>query len=105
MDGYQPRYETQSDGSFRIVAVPGRGLVWVSFAPDRYRFGIGVESIELFKQNEFIWQVYQPAPSPDLLRAVSQVDIPERGMTDPLDLKLDPGQDVHVFVVDPDGTV
>jgi hypothetical protein len=44
--GGTPSHFTQRDGSFQLVAVPGRSLIAVRGSEDKYRMGVGADKLE-----------------------------------------------------------
>lgn len=104
LQGYESRYETKSNGSYRVVAVPGQAIVSASCMLPGYRSGSGFDKIELFKQKNAFVQLYQPAPYENGTSAVITVDVPENGDVIHADLQVDPGESIDVRVVNSDGT-
>lgn len=106
IEGYQSRYENRPDGTYRIVGVPGPAIVWAWCLLDRYRTGAGSENIEALKEQggDVISRIYQPLPSPKIATAIAQVEVSAGAASATADLVLDPGQNIHINIVDPDGT-
>jgi hypothetical protein len=66
--------------------------------------GAGFDAIELFKRNDAVTQLYQPAPYKNVTSAVIEVDVPVNGDVIHADLQIDPGESIDVRVVNSDGT-
>ena len=104
LQGYQSRYETKSNGVYRLVAVPGKAIVGAWCMLPGYRAGAGFDAIDVLKKNDAVGQLYQPAPYRDGTSAVIEVDVPEHGDVIRADLQIDPGESIDVRVVNSDGT-
>jgi len=94
------RYRTDADGRYRVVGLPGRGVVAVHTDDRSYRAGVGAEGISgaepgnLATYNRIFPQNYQG------LRAV---DVPEVAGEFTCDLTLDPGLSIAVRIQDERG--
>ena len=100
----QDRHRTQVDGSYRVVALPGRGIVCVVGISDAYPGGQGYEMIEGVEDREAFEKyggVFTPTrKSPT---AVREVNPGLGGLEVVCDFALDQGQTVTLQTVDPDG--
>ncbi|HEV3446224.1 MAG TPA: sigma-70 family RNA polymerase sigma factor [Gemmataceae bacterium] len=109
IDGHQSRYETRPDGSYRVVAVPGKAIVGAWCMIDGYRKGIGFDEIPVFKDKKGpippVFQLYQQAPYRQGTNVVKEVDVPEGGQSVTCDLQIDKGETLKVTISDPDGNV
>jgi RNA polymerase sigma factor (sigma-70 family) len=92
---------TAPDGTYKFVAAPGKAIVAVQNWSGRYLRGVGVDAIPALQPNQFL--LYQPAPPPNLLNAVTEIDIPETTPAATVDFQLDPGHTARVNIIDPDG--
>ena len=99
------RYKTKSDGSYRLVGLPGRAIVGV--APgDRlpYRFGYGSEAIKGMNERGHFATWWNPGPpGKDWPMSMKEINPAEGSDVVHVDLELDPGATVRVRVVDPEG--
>jgi hypothetical protein len=106
-DGYQSRYRTGADGSFRLPGLPGRAIVGAnadSSSGKTYRGGLGSESIEgLDKSGHF--ETFRNPINPGVKwpHAMMEIDPPDGATTVRVDLALDPGATVRFRVVDTEG--
>ena len=101
----QDRYKTKSDGTYRLVGLPGRAMVGVA-PSDRvpYRFGYGSEAIKGMDERGQFATWWNPFPAgktwPLSMKEINPVEGTEAVH---VDLELDPGASVRVRVVDPEG--
>jgi protocatechuate 3,4-dioxygenase beta subunit len=97
----QDRYHTAADGSYRVVALPGRGIIGVGAVRDAYPGGQGYDEIADLKDHDS-YRKYNSAlaPSQKYPTAVKEVDVPETGAGAVCDFVLDPGRRVTLRVVD-----
>ena len=101
-----PRYRTDAAGRFRVVALPGRGVVTARTDSGAYRVGVGAEAIpaaaprgqavpgQLATYDRIFTNRYQ---------AIRAVDIPPGTETFDRDLPVDPGGSVTLRLVDEAG--
>jgi hypothetical protein len=105
VDGEDNERWTQEDGSFRIVGLPGRAIVggWGAAGDNRYRVGVGASEIQgMNTSGWFPTYGYWAAGSkwPDVLKEIN----PREGTEEVhCDLVFDPGQIIHVSLVDRNG--
>jgi hypothetical protein len=103
--------QTDNDGQYAVVGLPGRGIVTVEYwggGLTRYLRGIGAEKIPEYRDavggNKRLDQV---APRKlhllDPYHALAAVDPPDGAESFPLNFQLDPGQTLSGVVLDPDG--
>ena len=94
------QYATEPDGTYRVVGLPGRGLVGAHAAgkSDQYLRGIGYKG----DQTQLIG-VAVPHDRPWLFNALMEIDAPADSPTFHRDLALERGLVQAVRVVDPDG--
>ncbi|SIO61105.1 Signal transducer regulating beta-lactamase production, contains metallopeptidase domain [Singulisphaera sp. GP187] len=103
--GYQDRYQSKADGTYRLVGLPGRAIVGaVVFTGKPYRRGAGAESIQGMNEHGHFATVHNPITAsryfPDSMKEIEPAEDTE--VVD-LDLTLDPGAKIHLRVVDPQG--
>ena len=104
VDGFRGRYRTKPDGTFRIVGLPGRGLVGVeSFG--EYHQGAGCDPAwELNEDGELLFlRQSVRSPSPTWPTAMCLVEIPAYAASVDCELSLESGQTVTLDLVDPQG--
>jgi hypothetical protein len=106
MDGDEDLQWTRPDGRFRLVGLPGRAIVgvWAANVDSKYRSGVGAAEIRgLKKDGQFpTYREVIPAGTkwPDVLKEIN----PREGVEEVhCDLVLDPGQTMHVSLVDSKG--
>jgi beta-lactamase regulating signal transducer with metallopeptidase domain len=94
------QYVSEPDGTYRVVGLPGRGLVGAHAMgmSDQYLRGIGYKG----DQRELIG-VAVPHDRPWLFNALMEIDAPAAAPTFHRDLALERGLVQTVRVVDPDG--
>jgi RNA polymerase sigma factor (sigma-70 family) len=106
--------QTDNEGRFRMVVVPGRGVLGATALGEqqgRYRTGVGgdkIEGLSRIQRNVFAVpfgaQGFPPAEqaSPDQFDILAEVKA-EKGASVKCDLELDPGRTLTVQVRGPDG--
>jgi beta-lactamase regulating signal transducer with metallopeptidase domain len=105
LDGYQERYRTRPDGSFRLVGLPGHAIVGARTPEEsRYRAGFGASKIGgMDKDGRFdtyFNPVYACRTWPDTMQEIN----PREGVDEvKCDLVFDPGQTIHAYLVDGKG--
>jgi protocatechuate 3,4-dioxygenase beta subunit len=103
-DDIQDRYRTRADGTYRLVALPGRGIVGVESISDACPGGQGYDAIpgiEDRKAFEKFGGVF--APTRKFPTAVKEIH-PKLGEREVIcDFALQPGRTVTLRVVDPSG--
>src|SRR5262249_33975820 len=99
--GIKTRYKTDREGRFRVVGLPGRGVVTAHTDDRSYRVGMGAETIEgrtkldqLLTYDHIFTTLYQ---------GIREVNLPEGETLFSCDLVLDPGRRMKVRLVDPAG--
>lgn len=99
----QDRYRTAEDGTYRVVVLPGRGVVAADAIMDAYPGGQGYEQIpELRDRNSFMKFGGVP-PSPKFPTAVKELTIDENDLETACDFALESGRSLTLSVVDPEG--
>ncbi len=100
------RYRTDRDGRYRVVGLPGRGIVAVKSFDGSYRMGVGVDRLSQPPGRQdgraFGLPTYNQM-NPWEFHAVSEVDPPAEAEDVHLDLTLQPGRSLTVQLVDPEG--
>jgi protocatechuate 3,4-dioxygenase beta subunit len=104
VDGEDRPTWTWEDGTFRIVGLPGRAIVggWTASA-ERYRRGVGASEIQGINKNGWFptYGYFQAGNKwPDVLKEIN----PREGDEEiHCDLVFDPGETVHVSLIDRNG--
>lgn len=106
--GYQHRYRTRPDGTFRIVGLPGRGIVGAETfgAPTGapYRGGAGSERIAgIDEDGTFPTYVGPLAASNQWPNAMAEINPTAEDDSVAVVLKADPGKSIRIRVTDPNG--
>jgi protocatechuate 3,4-dioxygenase beta subunit len=100
------RYRTDVDGHYRVVGLPGRGIVAVKTFDTTYKVGVGVDRLSVQPgtrpDRNFGLPTYN-AMNPREFEAVAEVDPPAGAVGASRDILLERGISLTVQVVDPDG--
>ena len=103
----QNRYQTDNDGRYTLVGVPGRGLVEVAsvLLPRAYPPGQGLREIaDLPTTREFIRVAgSQDPPDPNRTPAAKEMHIGQQDVQVQADIELESGKQLSLNVVDPEG--
>jgi beta-lactamase regulating signal transducer with metallopeptidase domain len=103
-DGYQGRYESRGDGSYRLVGLPGRAIVGAECDLREYRVGVGADAIhDPLKEKHFDTYANPIHPGPSWPHVMKEINLPADAQSATVDLEVDPGQSMRVTMVDPDG--
>ena len=102
------RCRTDAEGRYRVVGLPGPGVVTAKGFDRSYRLGAGAEEITAIEGPQSMRLQEGTLPTynqihPDDFHAVAEVDPPADAESFSLDLTLDPGQTLTVRLEDPDG--
>jgi hypothetical protein len=101
---FQDRYLSKSDGSFRLVGLPGRAIVGAFLVNDRYMTGAGSETIRGMTKAGHFETYGHPIPAgkhwPTVMR---EIDAPAAADVIHVDLQAVVGDSVRLKVVDADG--
>ena len=93
---------TNEKGEFRIVGIPGRGILSaVGARPQDWCTSFGVEKIEAVK-NSFAFDTYDQCGFSSC-NAMAEVDVPEDGSKTSTEIQLSRGGTIRFRPVDPDG--
>jgi hypothetical protein len=100
---FDENLRTNQDGTFKIRAYPGRGIVSAG-GGHNYLEGIGADSIAGLQPNEVDETLYRPAGfSPYIRNTTIEVNVPENTGVFSCELRLKKGKSRVVMVVGPDG--
>ncbi|MCA9158860.1 MAG: hypothetical protein KDA72_11065 [Planctomycetales bacterium] len=104
---YQARYQTKSDGSFRIVVLPGRAIVGAETyggSSASYQKGIGSQNISGLNDDGTFATYRNPfVASNKFPNVMVEVDVPDTGGVADILLKAVPGVPVKVRIADGNG--
>lgn len=104
IDGGDGRVTTGPDGRFRIVGLPGRGLVGVE-APGEYYQGAGFDPSWGLNEDGavLLYGSGGREPGPSWPTAMTMLDVPADAEVQDCTVTVVPGQTVHLEVVDAEG--
>jgi RNA polymerase sigma factor (sigma-70 family) len=94
--------QTGEDGSFQLVAFPGRGLLTARGWSDHYRMGVGADAIA-GKGEHGLFGTEPYLQGSDTFHRYVEINPPEGAESISCDLLLDPGRMPRGTVVGPDG--
>ncbi len=100
------RYRTDAEGNYRVVGIPGRGIVAAHSFDGTYRMGVGVDRLSVQpgpRQDRAFGLPTYNAMNPLEYHAVAEVNPTERANVVHQDLVLEPGRSLVVQLVDPEG--
>lgn len=104
---YQDRYQSSSDGSFRIVGLPGRAIVGAAPLGDckpRYMQGAGSEAIEGMDANGLFKTFRNPVnPGRQWPAVLKEINPPSDAQSFHLDLQATQGDSVRIRIAASDG--
>jgi 5-hydroxyisourate hydrolase-like protein (transthyretin family) len=106
VDGDQSRYQSQSDGSFRLVGLPGRAVIGAVSWWKSYRQGVGYDQIDAPKYDKtdhLLTYRNSIAPSSKFPNVMQEINPPAYATEFKVDLQLDPGAVVKIRVTDATG--
>ncbi len=105
VDGFQTRYTTGADGTYKLVGMPGHAIVGVeSVGKTPYRSGVGSETIKGLDKNGSYKTWNNPIwPGRAWPNTLVEINPAEGTETLTLDAQLDPGLTLRIKVVDAEG--
>jgi RNA polymerase sigma factor (sigma-70 family) len=98
-----PGHWTRKDGTFRVVALPGRGLLGFRAQADDYRLGVGAEHIKETVGKGPLLDTLPYHLYPGNEHAVAEISPKAGDESITCDVYLDPGRTLRATAVDPDG--
>jgi RNA polymerase sigma factor (sigma-70 family) len=101
-----PYLETADDGSFQLVAFPGRGLLFARGWSDHYRMGVGTDSIKGKLKLQEKLELFDTVPhlqETDTAHTYAEINPADKAESVTCDLVLDPGPMPHGTLAGPDG--
>ncbi len=100
----QNHYRTASDGTFRLVGLPGRAIVGVLSLEGDYRQAVGADAIEGIDAKGHFPTFRNPInPSRKWPTAMKEINPAEGSDSASVDFQLDPGGHVQITILDPSG--
>jgi len=103
IDGYQSRFATKPDGTYRIVAVPGNIIVGAGVYLGGYRVGVGFDQIPAYQKPRGDRELYSSGMWREGTQVAREIQVPKDAAQANCDLEVDPGETVRVSIVMPDG--
>ncbi|MEZ6033172.1 MAG: M56 family metallopeptidase [Planctomycetaceae bacterium] len=103
VDGDQTRYQTNENGEYRLVGLPGPAVVGAESFAFPFRYGVGFDALNVPTERDAAWQTFfrNPVfPTAKWPNAVLPIDPPKDAESITLDFQLDPGNSIEVRVVD-----
>jgi beta-lactamase regulating signal transducer with metallopeptidase domain/protocatechuate 3,4-dioxygenase beta subunit len=100
------RYRTDADGRFRVVGLPGRGILAAKSFDLSYRLGVGGDSIPEWRNRPGNRREGLPTYNeihPQVFHALAEIDPPAGAAEFRRDLALEPTPSLAVRLVDPEG--
>ncbi len=100
------RYRTDLQGRFRVVGIPGRGIVAVKTFAHSYQLGVGSDRLSERPARQSMRREGLPTfnqISPQDFEAVAEVDVPAKGAGIHQDFALQPSPSLTVQLLDPAG--
>jgi RNA polymerase sigma factor (sigma-70 family) len=94
--------QTADDGSFQLVAFPGRGLLCARGWSDHYRMGVGTDGIK-GKYDERFFDTAPHLQGTNTFHTYAELNPADKAESVTCDLVLDPGPMPHGTLVGPDG--
>ncbi len=100
------RYRTDDQGRFRVVGIPGRGIVAVKTFAHSYQLGVGSDRLSERPARQSMRRDGLPTfnqISPQDFEAVAEVDVPAKGVGMHQDFALQPSPSLTIQLLDPEG--
>jgi beta-lactamase regulating signal transducer with metallopeptidase domain len=99
--GEEQRFHTHADGTYRVLGLPGRGIVGVWGAKTEYRKGVGASQIAGMDKRGAFRTYRRPFPADvNFLNALKEVNPTEGAASTPCDFALEPAPTIHIHLVD-----
>jgi beta-lactamase regulating signal transducer with metallopeptidase domain/protocatechuate 3,4-dioxygenase beta subunit len=100
------RYHTDDQGRFRVVGLPGLGIVAVNSFARSYQLGVGGDRLSVSLARQSMRRVALPTYNqihPQDFEAVSEVNFPKDALGMHQDVALQPTPSLTIDLVDPEG--
>lgn len=91
---------TKADGTFRLVAVPGKSVLTATSVAGPYRTAAAL--LPPTTQPAPLPVTYQPAANADQVNGLATIDVPDDGAAAPANFEFDPGLRLKISIVDED---
>lgn len=106
MFGNNSRYHSDAEGNFQIPVIAGRGVIAAIVRDSSYITGYGSENIEELNDDKArksgnVLKYGHIVPS--MYHSLKEINVPEDANTFDVELDVDPGIEVTVKIIDPDG--
>jgi 5-hydroxyisourate hydrolase-like protein (transthyretin family) len=105
-DGNQTRYQTNENGEYRLVGLPGPAVIGAESIVEQFRYGVGYDALKLPEDRQASFRLFYRNPiTPSrkwpntMLRIDPRPDV--ENVT--LDFQLDPGTSIQLRIVDQAG--
>jgi RNA polymerase sigma factor (sigma-70 family) len=98
-----PAYWTQTDGSFRVVALPGRGLIAMRATTDKYLMAVGADQIKGRLGNPQFLDTRPSYLHPGNAHTIAEIAPKAGDESITCDVYLDPGRTLQGTTLGPDG--
>ena len=107
MFGNDSRYHSDADGNFQIPVIAGRGVIAAIVRDSSYVTSYGSENIEELndakaRQSMRVFKYGHIIPS--MYHSLKEINVPENAKTFDVELDVDPGIEVVVKILGPDGS-
>ncbi|HLN30607.1 MAG TPA: hypothetical protein VK395_22900, partial [Gemmataceae bacterium] len=99
----EPFLQTKEDGTFELVAFPGRGLLMARGWNDHYRMAVGADQIKDWRQDHMFLLTAPYLVDPTTVHTLVEINPPKDAEPLPYNIRLDPGRMPGGTVVGPDG--
>ncbi|AGA31155.1 M56 family metallopeptidase [Singulisphaera acidiphila] len=101
-----PANQTDADGTFKLIVMPGQGIIGARAWKDSYRLGSGLEKLEELKLKNDGGEIIRARPShliPTNYHTIVAINPGEGDESITCEIPLDPGRTVKGTIVGPDG--
>ena len=103
----QSRYQTDEDGNYQLVGLPGKAVVGLQEVNGKYPAGIGWETFsddDKLENGRLANTFHRPVvPGPKWPTAMTKVDIEENALEYRVDFEIGMGLSIPIKIVGPDG--
>ena len=93
----------EDDGRYKVVTLPGRGLIACQSNQGLYRGGIGAEAIEEYDPRTGLINTLPHLCDVSVYHALAELAIDPGAESTTMDIQLDPGRTLTMTLLDPEG--